>query len=86
MINIAVKMSDSPYPQSSDLTTTLLIKTVFQPSLCLISSLTVLLNDSSYNLGDNLGSLPTLPYTHNQSLRGTDLEERSVLRISISLP
>ena len=77
MINIAVKMIDSrhdKYPHLPQLFSSR-APALFQPSMCLISSLTVLLYDSSYNLGDDLGSLP---YTHNQSFRGTDREEGSV--------
>ena len=77
MINIAVKMIDSrhdKYPHRPQLFSSR-APALFQPSMCLISSLTVLLYDSSYNLGDDLGSLP---YTHNQSFRGTDREEGSV--------
>ena len=60
-INIAVKI-DSRYvnvTNSSDRDRTESGPTMFQPSMCLISSLTVLLCYSSYNLGDNLGSLPS---------------------------
>ena len=83
-IQIAVKMIDSQssvLTNSSDQDETELwqCSVAHRSNLQCVSyppSLTVLLHSTSYNLGDNLGSLPS---THNQSFGG-----KSVLGISIS--